>query len=189
VRLAPTALAAVLVLAGVAVAGVKNNPENNAKLGPSDNAGYFLGHPTPTYSWHGCTRTARARTGKPLPQGAPLYRKGSKQKAVTFTVTPATAPYIAWRAKKKYKICGVQATVQLSNPDVDSDLLAEAGYTSEKKRGSTAADGEETIKVKIKKNEIGRQFEGFEGKTYSIVEIYDVTVFVKGKNKKRKKKR
>jgi hypothetical protein len=107
--------------------------------------------------------------------------KGNKQKAVEFTVR-STTPYVSWKAKKGWKICGVQAGVVLENPAVSSLLLAEAGYTSGTKRGSTVATGSETIQVKIPTKGIRVQgYEQFEGKTFSIKSVQHVTVFVKKK--------
>jgi hypothetical protein len=163
-------------------ASAKVNPETNGKLGPTDNAGYFLQYPTPTYQWHGCKLTSRAEAlnNEEIP-GAPAFGKGSRQSAVTFTVNP-TQPYISWKVKAGYKICGVQVSALLGNPEDDTLHLGEVGYTSSPTKGSTVAAGSETIKVKIPKNypdeEIRRTMGG---KTYSIGSPRDVTVFVKKK--------
>lgn len=158
----------------------KPNPETK-RLPPTASAGHFLGFPSPTYSWHGCTATASkpalAALQKPLP-GVRPNTQGTQQGAVRFTTTVG-APYIAWTVKPGWSICGVQAAVVLDNPDVDSLLVAEVGYTSGRKRGSTAADGEETITVSIPEKGVGAGFERFEGKTFTIDEIRDVTVFVR----------
>jgi hypothetical protein len=174
------ALCLVAGLSGGAQSKVKPNSENNKKLGPRENAGQFMGYPTPTYQWHGCKLTATVNNGAPPIPGAPARAKGNRQKAVTFTVNKAAPPYFKWKVNPGYRICGVQATVELTNPTVQSDLLAEAGYTSGSATGSTAPNGRETIKVHIAKNAINReQFAGYEGKTYSISVIEDLTVFVK----------
>lgn len=73
-----------------------------------------------------------------------------------------------------------------SNPFEDSwnlsMLLAQVGYTSGVKSGSTAAAGTETIPVRIPTKAIGHQgFEEYEGKTLSIVSVRHVTGFVKKK--------
>lgn len=178
-RIAPLAVAGALLLTVPVVhADVKNNPENKS-LPPSANPGYFLGYPTGTYSWHGCTATAtKASLADRIP-GAPALAKGSHQRAVTFTVRQS-APYVSWQVKDGWTICGVQASAQLSNKDVDADLLAEIGYTSGRKKGSTAKDGKETIRVPIAKKAIDRaEFEQYEGKTFSIVQLQDVTVYIK----------
>jgi hypothetical protein len=75
----------------------------------------------------------------------------------------------------------VQASAVLRNADVDADLLAEIGYTSGRQAGSTArGDGRETISVPIPRKAIDRaEYERYEGKTFSIVSIQDVTVYVK----------
>jgi hypothetical protein len=176
------ALALTAGLAGGAQSKVKLNSENNKKLGPRDNPGQFMGYPSPTYQWHGCTKTATVNNGRPPTPGAPARPRGNRQSAVTFTVNRAAPPYFRWKAKAGYRICGVQATVELSNPQVRSDLLAEVGYTSGSATGSTAGNGKETIRVRIAKNDINHQnFREFEGKTYSISVIQDLTVFVKAK--------
>lgn len=171
-------LLALGLAAGAPVAHAKKpNPEND-KRPPSADAGYFVGHPTPTYSWHGCTRTATREVKTPVDGQPPLYR-GTKQSAVRFTVT-TTAPYATWEAAKGWRICGVQAGVVLDNPSVSSLLLAEVGYTSGSRKGSTASTGTETIQVTIPTKGIGRAgFEEFEGRTFSIKSVQHVTVFVK----------
>src|SRR4051794_30934202 len=106
-----TGLLASLLATSPAIAKV--NPETNAKLGPTQNAGHYLSYPTPTYQWHGCKLTSRAQALNvdEIP-GAPAFGKGTKQSAVTFTINP-TQPYISWKVKPGYKICGVQASVLL----------------------------------------------------------------------------
>ena len=172
---------AALVIAGPAVAKVKPNSENNSRLGPDDSAGEFLGFPQPTFQWHGCKATSIWTTPRGLPEGAPELGPGTKPKAVSFNYNPAAPPYVSWKVNAGYKICGVQVMVELSNPDVDSLLFGSAGYTSGKAKGSTAKNGKESIKVKIPKNGIGQQFEGYEGRTYSMSAIDGIAVFVKKK--------
>jgi hypothetical protein len=178
--LALTGVVGLLCAGGTALAAVKSNPENNKRLGPTANPGYFLGYPSPTYSWHGCTKTSRASLQPRIPQ-APQFGKGNAQGAITFTTNRAARPFYSWKAKKGWKICGVQVSVVLSNPNVDSDLLGSAGYTSGYFAGSTAKTAVgETIKVKIAKNAINhRDFVDYEGRTYAMDSIVDVTVFVK----------
>lgn len=173
--IASSALIAVPVAAGK----VAKNPENDKSLGPTKNAGYFLGYPSPTYQWHGCTKSDTQQGPKNLVDSTPNTEK-STSRYVRFTVS-RTAPKYSWKAKPGWKICGVQVAVQLTNKDVDSDLLAEAGYTSGPSAGSTATgDGRETIKVKIPAKGIrARGFEKYEGKTFSILDFQSVTVFVK----------
>ncbi len=163
-------------------AAAKSNPEND-KLPPTANAGYFLGYPSPTYSWHGCTKTATARTASSTPiAGEPDLIKGSKQKAVTFTIR-TTAPYVSWQVKDGWRICGVQVSAVLNNDNVSSMLLAEAGYTSGPKKGSTSKSGTETIQVTIPTKGIGSAgFEEFEGQTFSMRSIRQVAVFVRKAN-------
>jgi len=168
----------VLILAAPAAARAPRSPETE-RLPPTANAGYLLGYPVPTYEWHGCTATATATTKVERVPGAPPYTKGSRQRLVTFQVS-TTAPYVTWRVRKGYTICGAEAAVVMDNPTVDSELLGEIGYTSGRQRGSTASDGRETIRVHIKRGAIGySDFAKFEGKTFSIDYVQDVAVFVK----------
>ena len=176
----PLALCLVALLTGAASAKVRLNSENNKRLGPRDNAGQFMGYPSPTYQWHGCTRTATANNGTPPQQGAPARPRGNRQSAVKFTLNRAAPPYFKWKANPGWRICGVQVTVQLDNPTVRSTLLAEAGYTSGLFAGSTAPNGRETIKVFIARNAINHsQYAEYEGKSYTMSVIEDITVFVK----------
>ncbi len=129
---------------------VKPNPESQ-KRKPNQDLGYYLGHPTPTYQWHGCTQTSTRRAPAPknasydlyaqYPQYAPA--KGSKQGTVKYAVV--TAPTrdgwaLTWEVKKpaKWKICGVQVTGLFDADGVPYLLAAQAGYTSSAKKGSTA---------------------------------------------------
>lgn len=173
------AVALALTLAAPAAAiSIRDNPENK-RLPPTANPGYFLGYPSGTYSWHGCTATA-IRASLNRVAEAPQVGRGSRQSAVTFTAQLGTPPYISWQAKRGWTICGVQASVVLRNDTVDADLLAEVGYTSGRQKGSTARDGRETIPVPIPRKAIDRaEYERYEGKTFSIVSIQDVTVYVK----------
>src|ERR1044072_2349357 len=170
---------AVLLLASSASAlSLRSSPEykrspprrsgpKSRRSPPTAAAGFFLGYPSGTYTWHGCTATATRASLRRLPQAPPLQR-GSKQGAVTFTVQLGTAPYISWQAKRGWTICGVQASAVLRNADVDADLLAEIGYTSGRQKGSTArGDGRETISVPIPRKAIDRaEYERYEGKTF-----------------------
>lgn len=179
---AATCATGALLAPGVAAGqGSRSSPEHK-QLPPSANAGYFLGFPSPTYSWHGCTATATRvplrALQRPIP-GEPRAGGGTAPNAVAFTTTVG-APYVSWKVRRGWTICGVQASAVLRNPAVDADLLAEIGYRSEPKSGATAADGRETLRVPIPKKAIDRgEFERYEGKVFSIVELRSVTVFVK----------
>jgi hypothetical protein len=171
-----TGLALAATLAAPALAA-KVNPET-AKRAPTQDAGHYLSYPTPTSSWHGCTATARAKSPEyETIQGAPAYRPGTKQSAVTFAFNPAQ-PYVSWKVKAGYTICGVQVSALIAHPDDDVQHFAEVGYTSSATKGSTAAQGAETVKVKIPKDEPGTILAG---QTYAIAKIQDVTVFVRKK--------
>ncbi|HKG40353.1 MAG TPA: hypothetical protein VKB25_15290 [Conexibacter sp.] len=174
-------IAAALSLVPVASAAafsLRNSPEYK-RLPPTANAGYFLGYPSGTYSWHGCTASATKASLRRLAQAPPLAR-GTRQGAVTFTPQLGTPPYISWRANRGWTICGVQASAVLRNPTVDADLLAEIGYTSGPKQGATSATGRETISVPIPRKAIDRaEYERYEGKRFTIVSIEDVAVYVR----------
>jgi hypothetical protein len=182
VTAAAAALGALLAAPGVAAGqGLRNNPEHKG-LPPSANAGYFLGFPRPTYSWHGCTATATrvplAALQHPI-AGEPRPSRGTTPGAVTFTTTVG-APYVSWKVKRGWTICGAQASARLRNPTVTADLLAEIGYRSGPDSGSTSPDGRETLRVPIPRRAINRgEYERYEGKVFSIAEIRSVTVFVK----------
>jgi hypothetical protein len=175
---AATAIAALAVTASTADA--RKNPEGDSHRAPDQDGGFFLGHPTPTYQWHGCKQTA-IFTSPRAAQELPEQGNGTKPKAVTFTYNGTTAPYISWKVAKGYKICGAEVMTELANPDVDSLLLASAGYVSGKTSGATSKTGKEKYHVKIPKNGIGADFAGFEGKTYTMASIDAVAVFVKKK--------
>jgi hypothetical protein len=161
-------------------------PEIDGSRGPDQDAGYFLGYPSPTYSWHKCTKTSSMATPTPLDPGVPGAGKGNKQNKVTWTLeTPsdAGAGYtLKWKVAKGWKICGAQIALRGSKADADADYAMEAGYTSKGTKGSTVTSGYETIKVKLSKqdcDEIGidKKYAG----TWSISSIYHVTVFIKKK--------
>ncbi len=186
VRRVAIGLIAVLAMSVVVVAAaggaVKRNPENDKRLGPGDTLGYFLGFPSPTYSWHGCTKSDTYDWPVSLVTGAP-QKGGGTSRYVRFVVNRTGYPRFSWKAKPGFRICGVQAAVQMSNPSVDSDLLGEASYPSGPTSGSTALDGREKAKVTIPTKGIrARGFEQFEGKTFSIVAFQSVSVFIKKKS-------
>ncbi len=179
-HLAAPIVAALLLAVGAAPASAAKNPETDKSLGPSAGPGHFLGYPTPTYSWHGCTKEDTQWWPVSLVTGNPTTTK-STSRYVRFTVNRTGYPRFTWKAKAGYKICGAQAAMQLTSPQVrGSDLLAEASYTSGPTTGATAADGREKVKVKIPTKGIDQSgFEEFEGKTFSIFAFQAVSVFVK----------
>jgi len=176
----PVAAALVLTLAVASAALAASNPETDKSLGPSATQGHFLGYPTPTSSWHGCTKEDTQWWPTSLVSGNPTTSP-STHRYVTFTVNTKAYPLVTWTAKAGYRICGVEAAVQLTSPQVrGSDLLAEASYTSAPTKGTTALNGRETIKVRIPTKGINQAgFEEFEGKTFSMFAFQAVTVFVK----------
>ncbi|MFT4049315.1 MAG: hypothetical protein QM648_05680 [Solirubrobacterales bacterium] len=159
----------------------KKFPEDDSSLGPTKSAGYFLGYPTMSSSWHGCRKNS-LYTLDPETSILPTtgITKGNAQSKITFTRNP-TRPFLSWKVASGWTICGVEANGLLANPDVDSLLLAGFGYTSGRSTGSTAP-GAETIRVKIAKGAINAAgYEKFEGKTFSISEVVDVIVWVRKK--------
>lgn len=178
------AIAAAALAPAVAQAGKPTDPEQK-RFPPSAHAGFFVGTPYPTYKWHGCSATASQQTLAALKDPIPGLKpniKGTKQRAVHFTRTVGP-PYLSWKVRKGWTICGVQAMAELITPDVDHGLAAEVGYPSGRSSGSTAPDGKETLLVKVPKK--GPEFysgdiiEPFMGKTLSIQAVRDVTVFVR----------
>ena len=171
----------VMVPATGLASGVKKNPENDKSLGPTATPGYFTGYPTPTYEYHGCKLTSRSRTAVERIPGMPAYSSGTKQSAVTFVVNP-DKPYVTWRARAGYRICGAQISALLSSPDDDTSHVGGLGYTSGATKGATVRSGSETIKVRVSKKDANSDIaRTMGGKTYSIGSIFDVTVFVRKK--------
>jgi len=183
VLLASVLTSLVLVGTSAGVAGAVNPETANRK--PDQDAGHFLGHPTPTYQWHGCTKSATRKTPTTAPVELPATPRGNKQKAVTWTVVDSDAAdsgwVLRWEVDKGWKVCGVQVAVRGSNPNLDTDLLMQSGYTSGVKKGATVKSGGETIKVKISKHEaeMGGLPAQYGGKKYTIEDIYYVAVFIK----------
>jgi hypothetical protein len=180
-RLALPLIAAAIagVPAAAALAKAGSNPETDATLGPSAGPGHFLGYPSPTSSWHGCTKEDTQWWPVSLVTGSRTTTPSS-HRYVTFSVNQRGYPRFTWKARAGYRICGVQAAVELYSPQVSEDLLAEASYTSGPTTGATAKDGRETVKVRIPHNGIGDAgFKQFEGKAFSIFAFQAVSVFVK----------
>ncbi len=188
---------AVTAAASTAVAA-KPNPEKK-KRKPDQDLGYYLGHPTPTYQWHGCTQTSTRRAPAPKNSSYDLYAqypqyapaKGSKQGKVKYVVVSAPTRdgwVLKWEVKKpaKWKICGVQVTGLFDATGVPYLLAAQAGYTSGAKKGSTATTSAgETWKLKVPKStplgwEVPKEAEG---KKMTPVAIAAVTVFIAKKKK------
>jgi hypothetical protein len=173
-----------LVLATAGPAAAVNPEGDNRK--PDQDAGYFLGHPTETYQWHGCTKTSTEQTPATLDEGVPEPGQGNAHNKVTWTLTPSTATtsryILTWKVADGWKICGAQSAILGSDPDATFDLAMEIGYTSKGNKGSTVTSGSETIQTKLSKKdcqELGIDTE-FAGK-WAISKIYAITVFIKRK--------
>ena len=151
------ALVAAAVLWPTAANGEAASPRSTASRGPDQDAGYFLGYPSPTYSWHKCTKTSSMATPTPLDPGVPGAGKGTKQNKVTWTLeqpSGAGAGYtLKWKVAKGWKICGAQVALRGYKADADADYAMEAGYTSKGTKGSTVTTGSETIQVKLSKQD------------------------------------
>lgn len=174
-------IAALVSVAAPAAAFAAANRETDKRRTPTQDAGYFMGYPSPTYSWHGCTKVDTAYNPVPLMADSPVKGK-TTQKYVKFTVLPSGYPRFSWKVRSGWRICGVQGAFQLSSKSVSADLLTEAGYTSSTTKGQTAQNGVEAIKVTIPKGGIrARGFEEFEGKTFDIKSVQSISVFVKKK--------
>jgi hypothetical protein len=160
-------------------------PENNAQAKPNDDEGYFLGYPSPTYSWHGCHKTSSVVTPAPQEVEVPDQpTRGNAQAKVTWTTTAsttATSRYtVSWKVADGWKICGVEAAILGDAPDNPYLTVMQVGYTSKATKGSTAASGSETIKVHLSKKDcqeigIDTQYAG----NFSISKIYSLTAYVK----------
>lgn len=179
------AVLAALVVSPLA-AHAKPIPEADSSAAPDDHQGYFLGYPSPTYQWHGCTKFSAMATPVPLDPGVPAAAKGNKQKKVTWTLeqpSTASAGYtLRWKVDKGWKICGAQIAMRGVKAGADADYAMSAGYTSKATKGSTVTSGSESIKVKLSKQDcqelgIDTKYAG----TWSIGAIYHVTVFIKKK--------
>jgi len=184
---AATLATSVLVLAAGSAAHAGRDPEGDTHAKPGDDAGYHLGYPAPTLSWHGCTRTSSQVTPADQDEedGVPAQpTRGNKQSKVTWTVTPSTTAssgyVVSWKVADGWTICGAQAAVLGRDPAQAFDLVMQTGYTSQRGKGSTVTSGAETIQVKVTKKQL--QEEGRDpmyAGTYSIVKIYSLTVFIK----------
>ena len=186
-RAAITALAvsALLVSSAGSATSAKPNPEVDDR-GPGQDEGYFAGFPSPTYSWHGCTKFSAQSTPETLDDGVPATAKANAQSKVTWTVTGTASDYVvSWKVADGWKICGAQAAVLGSDPTKDFDLAVQTGYTSKASKGSTSTTGSETIRVKLSKKDA--QSAGIDATyagTYAISKIYSLYVFVKKAKKK-----
>jgi hypothetical protein len=178
------ALLVSLLLVGLTGGTASANPET-AHRKPNQDAGHFLGHPTPTYQWHGCTQTSTRKTPTTAPAAMPRVPKGTKQKKVTWTLVESAAAdsgwVLRWEAAKGWKVCGVQASVLGHHPAVTTYLIMQTGYTSGAQKGSTVRSGAETVKVAISRREaqMGGLAAQYGGKKYTIEDIYALAVFVK----------
>jgi hypothetical protein len=191
VRGATAALAASgVLLAGAGPAMARPpSPEADSQAKPDDHAGYFLGYPSETSQWHGCTKTSTEQTPATLDEGVPAPGRGNAHNKVTWTATTtsaATAGYVlSWKVADGWKICGAEAAILGSDPHQSFDLAMEAGYPSKRTKGSTVTSGAETVRVKLSKKDCKKLgIDAASAGDYAVSKIYAITVFVKKKQKK-----
>ncbi len=158
-----------------------SNPETNAKLGPADGAGHYLGGQDSTTLWHGCRKSDTAWYPVDLVSGGQVTQP-STHRYVTFTVKQGAFPYFSWKAKAGYKICGAEAfTVLATGAD---ELLTWASYKSGATSGSTAVNGKETTTVHMPAKldtEDNPDLKAFEGQTLTMTQFQAIAVYVKKK--------
>ena len=126
-------------------ATAKPIPEADASAGPGEDAGYFLGYPSPTYSWHGCTKTSTQDTPTTLDPGVPGIGPGNKQKKVTWTLEsrppPRPATRCGGRSPRAGRSAAPRSAMRGSKADADADYAMQAGYTSKGTKGNTVTAG------------------------------------------------
>jgi hypothetical protein len=169
---------AVLGAPAVASAAAGHDPETDAKLGATDNAGVYLGGQSSTSQYHGCTRSDTQWFPRSLVSGQQTTTP-STHEYVTFTVNPSAFPTFTWQAKPGYKICGVEAFAALAGPTTKGgQVLTWVGYTSGRTSGTTDAAGKETIKVRMPKD-LDSDLSDFAGQTLGLYGFQAVTVYVR----------
>ena len=180
-RAAATAAVLVLATGGVAAAAHKD-PFTNTHAAPGDDAGRFLGNAVPDFEWHGCKHTSVWVNPDGLPDGAQPIDPGDKQSAVTFKQQGrGVYPLLSWTVNSHYTICGVEAMTELYNKTEDALFYGSTAYTSGRTKGETAKNGRETLKVKVRKNQVDGDQAHFGGKTYTIFAFDAVAVYIKKK--------
>ncbi|HET6509141.1 MAG TPA: hypothetical protein VFG42_20265 [Baekduia sp.] len=165
----------------LAAAKPRSDPETDQRLGPADGAGHYFGGQSSTSRFHGCRLSDEQWFPTSLTSGAPTTTP-STHRRVTFTVNTGGFPTFSWKAKKGYRICGVEAYAALAGPDTKGgELLAWVSYTSDPYSGSTAAKGKEAIKVRTPKllGSDDQDLSVFAGKTLGIYGFQAVAVYVK----------
>jgi hypothetical protein len=173
------ALAAVFALLSAAPALAGSDPETNAKLGPGDGAGHYLGGQDSTTLWHGCRKSDTQYYPIDFVSGGQTIAP-STHRYVTFTVKEGAFPYFSWKVKSGYKICGAETFAVLSYGG--DSLLTWVSYKSGATSGSTATDGKETVKVHMPTKldtEDNPDLKAFEGQTLTPTDFQAMTVYVK----------
>jgi len=172
--------------AAPALAAQKQSPETNKSLGPRAGVGRYLGGQDSPGMYHGCRKHDDQWYPYSLLDGSQTLAK-STSKYVTFTVNTSSFPTINWVAKPGRKICAVVAYASLYNPADGGGFLTYFTYGSGPTSGSTAANGQETVKVKLPKDLAldNPDLKSFAGKTVTpggyrpTASFQRVTVYVK----------
>jgi hypothetical protein len=169
-----------------ALAASKKSPESNKSLGPRAGVGRYLGGQDSPSMYHGCRKHDDQWYPYSLLDGSQTTSP-STSKYVTFTVNTESFPTFSWVPKPGWKICAVVADATLYNPADGGGFLTYFTYGSGPTLGSTAANGQETVKVKLPRDlaEDNPQLKDFAGKTVTpggyrpTASFQRVTVYVK----------
>ena len=169
-----------------ALAAQKKSPESDKSLGPRVGAGHYLGGQDSPSMYHGCRKHDDQWYPYSLLDSSPTLAK-STGKYLTFTVNTYSFPSISWVVKPGYKICAVVAYATLYNPSDGGGFLTYFTYGSDPTLGSTAANGVETVKIKLPKDlaEDNPDLASIAGKTVTpgsyrpATSFQRVTVYVK----------
>lgn len=165
----------------------KKSPESDKTLGPRAGVGRYLGGQDSPSMYHGCRKHDDQWYPYSLIDGSQVTAK-STSRYVTFTVNPQSFPSISWVVKPGFTICAVVADGALySSAAGAGQFLTYFTYPSDPTLGSTAATGQETIKVKLPKDlaEDNPDLKPFAGQTLTpgsyrpATSFQRVTVYVK----------
>jgi hypothetical protein len=180
-RIAALALVAALGATPALATKRATDPETDKALGPGAGAGHYFGGQSSTSEFHGCRKSDEQWFPTSLLSGQQTTTPSS-HRYVTFTVNTDSTPTFSWVAKDGYRICGVEVFAALANANTKGgELLAWASYKSDADKGSTAADGKETIMVHTPKN-LGTDdpdLKIYAGQTLGMYGFQAVAVYVK----------
>ncbi|MDQ8046296.1 MAG: hypothetical protein AAGC46_16615 [Solirubrobacteraceae bacterium] len=180
-------LTIVAATAATPALAAKKSPESDKSLGPTAGTGKYLGGQDSPSMYHGCRKHDDQWYPYSLIDGSQTTMK-STSKYVAFTVNTQSFPTFAWTAKPGWKICAVVGYAALLSPSAGAgQFLTYFTYPSAPGTGSTAANGQETVKVKLPKDlaEGNPDLKPFAGQTLSpggyrpSASFQRVTVYVK----------